>query len=71
MTVLIGYLPAPEGKAALEVGFREAHVRGTDAIVITSPRKGAPDVITKLNEQAREDILAVAKEHQVLSLIHI
>ena len=55
--------------AALEVGFREARVRGTDAIVITSPRKGAPDVITKLNEQAREDILAVAKKHQVQARI--
>lgn len=69
MTVLIGYLPAPEGMAALEVGFREARVRGTDAIVITSPRKGAPDVITKLNEQAREDILAVAKKHNVQARI--
>lgn len=65
MTVLIGYLPAPEGQAALEVGFREAKIRNTDAIVVTSPRKGAPDIITSLNEQARTDIMTVADKYGV------
>lgn len=65
MTVLIGYLPAPEGRAALDVGFAEAAVRGTDAIVVTSPRKGAPDVITSLSDKARAEILEIAGKHAV------
>lgn len=65
MTILIGYLPAPEGQAALEAGFREAQVRNTDAIVVTSPRKGAPDVITSLDDDAKAAILNVAKHYKV------
>lgn len=51
MTVLIGYLPAPEGEAALELGFAEAKLRGTRAVVVNSPRKGAVDSVTTIQQE--------------------
>ena len=41
MVVLIGYVPTPEGEAALEVGLAEARLRRTDAVILNSPRTGA------------------------------
>ncbi|GAB3053010.1 universal stress protein [Sediminivirga luteola] len=55
MTIVIGYLPAPEGEAALDVGFAEAKLRGLDVVVINSPRRGA-DGVTALSA---EDIAAL------------
>jgi len=40
MTVLIGYVPTPEGEAALELGLREAGLRGTDVVVVNAGRRG-------------------------------
>lgn len=55
MTILIGYLPTPEGNAALTAGISEAKLRGEDAVILNSPRVGAP-VATALasEEQIRE-----------------
>ncbi|WP_432562531.1 universal stress protein [Kineococcus sp. SYSU DK003] len=47
MTVLVGYLPTPEGEAAFEAGLAEARRRGEDLLLLNSPRSGAfvsPDV---------------------------
>ena len=41
MVVLIGYVPTPEGEAALDVGLAEAKLRNADAVVLNSPRTGA------------------------------
>jgi nucleotide-binding universal stress UspA family protein len=42
MSILIGYVPTPEGEAALEAGLKEAQLRDTNAVILNSPRKGAP-----------------------------
>ncbi|KXZ57183.1 Universal stress protein [Brevibacterium ravenspurgense] len=62
MTVIIGYLPSPEGQAALKAGFAEAKARGVRALVVNSPRLGAASEVTTLDaseaaaleEQARK-----------------
>ena len=41
-TVLVGYLPTPEGDAAVDAGLREAALRGTRVVFVNSPRRGAP-----------------------------
>ena len=42
MTVLVGYVPTPEGDAAFAAGLTEAGRRGEDLVVLNSPRGGAP-----------------------------
>jgi nucleotide-binding universal stress UspA family protein len=42
MTILVGYLPTPEGEAAVEAGLREGALRGERVIIVNSPRRGAP-----------------------------
>lgn len=41
MSILVGYLPSPEGEAALSAGIAEAKLRGLDLVILNSPRKGA------------------------------
>ena len=61
MSILIGYVPTPEGEAALEAGLKEAQLRDTNAVILNSPRKGAPvdaalipeDQIAELVRRAR------------------
>ncbi|MFB9775822.1 universal stress protein [Brevibacterium otitidis] len=62
MTILIGYLPAPEGEAALETAFAEAKLRNTDVIVINSPRRGTADSVTAIHQKDTERILAQAAD---------
>ena len=42
MTVLVGFVPTPEGEAAFAAGLEEARRRGEDALLLNSPRGGAP-----------------------------
>jgi|SRR3954451_12411336 len=42
MTILVGYLDTPEGRAALETGIAEAALREQPLVVVNSPRRGAP-----------------------------
>ena len=42
MTILVGYVDTPEGRAALDAGIAEARLRGSDLVVVNSPRRGAP-----------------------------
>ncbi|MCV2487799.1 universal stress protein [Geodermatophilus sp. YIM 151500] len=42
MTVLLGYLPTPEGDAAFLAALGEARRRGERLVVVNSPRSGAP-----------------------------
>lgn len=65
MTVLIGYVPSPEGEAALERGLAEARLRGTDALVVNSPRRGAPVDDEMISEAQIQRILQRAKELDV------
>lgn len=41
MTILVGYLPTPQGEAALDAAIAEAALRDTDLVVVNSPRRGA------------------------------
>ena len=42
MTVLVGYIPTPEGEAAYSAALSEAQRRKEDLVVLNSPRAGAP-----------------------------
>ena len=67
MTVLVGYLPTPEGEAAFAAGLSEARRRGEDLVVVNSPRGGAPvsadvaapSVVDDLTERATAAGVAV------------
>lgn len=62
MTILIGYVRTPEGEAALQHGLAEARLRGTDVVVVNSPRRGAPVDDEMISEAQVEGVLARAKE---------
>lgn len=61
MTVLVGFVPTPEGEAAFAAGLAEAGRRGEDLVVLNSPRGGAPvsvdvapaEVVARLSAEAR------------------
>ena len=61
MTVVVGYVPTPEGEAAFAAGLAEAARRGEELLLLNSPRAGAPvsgDVapdgaVQELTERAR------------------
>jgi nucleotide-binding universal stress UspA family protein len=42
VTVLVAYVPTPEGEAAFTAGLAEARLRSEDLVVLNSPRGGAP-----------------------------
>jgi nucleotide-binding universal stress UspA family protein len=60
VSVLVGYVPTPEGEAAFTAGLAEAKLRGEDLVVLNSPRGGAPvsadvappDVVERLTADA-------------------
>jgi nucleotide-binding universal stress UspA family protein len=60
VTVLVGFVPTPEGEAAFAAGLDEARRRGEDLLVLNSPRDGAPvstdvappDVVAALTARA-------------------
>jgi nucleotide-binding universal stress UspA family protein len=60
MTLLVAYVPTPEGEAAFAAGLAEAKLRGEDLVVLNSPRGGAPvnadvappDVVSRLTAEA-------------------
>lgn len=42
MTVLVGYVPTPEGEAAFDAALAEAGRRSEPLLLLNSPRSGAP-----------------------------
>ncbi|KQS71142.1 universal stress protein [Modestobacter sp. Leaf380] len=52
MTVLVGYLPSPEGEAAFDAAVAEAARRGEPLLVLNSPRSGAPVSSTAADDDA-------------------
>jgi nucleotide-binding universal stress UspA family protein len=42
VTVLVGFVPTPEGDAAFAAGLSEAQRRGEPLLLLNSPRGGAP-----------------------------
>ena len=53
-TVVVGYVPKPEGEAALEAGIREAKLRGSKLVVVNSHRGGQEFDGTKAHEAEAE-----------------
>jgi len=62
MSILVGYLDNPEGRAALTAGIDEARLRQQTLVVVNSPRRGStvdrdmvdPDHVEQLLARARE-----------------
>ena len=60
MTVLVGYLPTPEGEAAFAAALDEAQRRREPLVLLNSPRSGAPvsadvapdSVVTEMSSRA-------------------
>ena len=63
MTVLVGYVPTPEGDAAFSAALQEARRRSEPLVVLNSPHGGAPvsvDVapdpaVHRMHERAEAD----------------
>jgi nucleotide-binding universal stress UspA family protein len=51
MTVLVGYLPTPEGEAAFAAAVAEAQRRSEPLLLVNSPRGGAPISVEAADEQ--------------------
>ncbi|MFC4120111.1 universal stress protein [Nonomuraea zeae] len=62
MTILVGYLPTPEGSAAVDAGLREGVLRGERVIIVNSPRRGAPVDEHKIDDAAGAELLRRARE---------
>jgi nucleotide-binding universal stress UspA family protein len=71
MTVLVGYLPTPEGDAAFSAAIDEAARRNEPLVVLNSPREGAlvsadvaaPDRVTELTAKADAAGVAIDIQH--------
>ncbi|MDV6260260.1 universal stress protein [Rhodococcoides yunnanense] len=59
MTVVVGYSPTTEGKGALPFAFREAHMRGTDLIVVAEDNSASDAEFGAIVESARDEVSAV------------
>ena len=63
MTVLVGYVPTPEGDAAFGAALAEARRRSEPLLVLNSPRGGAPvsidvapdEVVDRMRQRADAD----------------
>lgn len=69
MTVLIGYVPTPVGDAALAAGLAEAATRGTDVVILNSPRRGATVDANLLGDEAEAKLIAAAAEQGVVARV--
>ena len=73
MTVVVGYIPTPEGEAALDHAISEAQKRETRLVVVNSsrgdalvdPRYALDDQVDKL----RSTLEAAAVEHEVVQSV--
>lgn len=61
MSILIGYVPTPEGEAALARGLEMAAALQQDVVVVNSPRRGSTVDAEMVDDEARERILGAAR----------
>ncbi|WP_336203986.1 universal stress protein [Nonomuraea sp. LPB2021202275-12-8] len=61
MTILVGYLPTPEGEAAVDAGLREGALRRERVIIVNSPRRGAVVDEHKIDDAASAALLERAR----------
>ena len=75
MTIVVGYVPKPEGKAALRRAAEEAKLRGSRLVVINSNRGGrdldAEENVRYERELAtvRDELTTAGVEHEVRQLV--
>jgi nucleotide-binding universal stress UspA family protein len=74
-TVVVGYVPKPEGEAALAAGISEAKLRGSKLVVVNSHR-GGQEYDGSAARAAEDDMSAIQKrldeagvEHDVRQLV--
>ena len=60
MTVLVAYVPTPEGDAAFAAAVEEAGRRSTRLVLLNTPREGAPVSTTVADEDTVRDLVARA-----------
>ena len=74
-TIVVGYVPKPEGKAALRRAAEEARLRGARLIVINSHRGGREfdreDALESEEqlEEVRRELAGAGVEHEVRQLV--
>ena len=56
--VVVGYVPKPEGEAAIDQGIAEAKLRGSTLIVVNSHR-GGRDYDDKISVRSEQDLVAL------------
>ena len=61
MTVLVGYVPTPEGEAAFTAALEEARRRSEPLVLLNSPRAGAPVSTDVAADDAVEGLTARAQ----------
>ena len=73
MTVLVGYVPSPEGEAALRAGIDEARLRGEKLLVVNTSRGDAyadPRFAQESDlAHVREDLAALGIEFDIRQLL--
>jgi nucleotide-binding universal stress UspA family protein len=74
-TIVVGYVPKPEGRAALRRGAEEAKLRGSRLVVVNSHRGGRefdPDDAVESEsqlEEVRRELAGAGVEHEVRQLV--
>ncbi len=74
-TIVVGYVPKPEGKAALRRAAEEARLRGSSLVVVNSHRGGREfdrdDAIESEAqlEEVRSELRGAGVEHEVRQLV--
>ena len=73
--IVVGYVPKPEGDAALRLAAEEAKLRGSSLVVVNSHRGGREfesddsiEVTTHLDE-VRDQLTAAGIQHEVRQLV--
>lgn len=66
-TIVVGYVPRPEGKAALERGIDEAQLRGATLVVVNSHRGGQDYAVAEAiqTEDQLAEITTILDESEV------
>lgn len=68
-TVVVGYVPKPEGEAALQAGIAEAKLRDATLVVVNSHRGGA-DYDASKSEKAEASMSKVAERLKSAGVTH-